>query len=691
MLLSPEPTRPIIDWGFQPREVESNYTSKSLSSISLPARFVGRRAEMRQYKNRLLNGEIQKLLITGPGGQGKTSLAGKLALDMQSRGFRVFAWSARFENGWRQFVREMSLSLAGDLAQQYDRWLPNFENETEHAEKLFGFLLQQFRGRVVILLDNLESIQDPDTREVTSVQISAWIRAAHKTQGLILLGTSRWKLPDWEGEHLQLSHANYGDFLQMAQQMSERGQLHRSFLENRPRLRHVFQVVGGNSRGLEFFAAATLDMEGDEENTFLERLAQTKSDLQANMAIETIYTRLPENAKSFLWRLPAHMEPVPVEGMIKLGLDLAEDAEFLLHQLLAVSLLEAQYEPDWDVIQYQCSPLVADWMRERDLVDESLQWLRSVADYHLYLRENERSNLHQSIITHDALRRAQRTSDADRLTLDYIVGPFTRAGLYIALLNEWLPSICQSEDLQVRGEALGQTGKLLHHIGDFENALPFMQQSLAIQQQIGDKAGEGATLNNISQVFKAQGDYETALSYLKQSLAIQRQIGDKAGLCATLFNMGHIHLQNEQPQDAVSAWLTVYRIAKEINLAQALQALANLAPQLGLPEGLEGWENLAQRIQNGEKIQFEDKEEVNELEQIRRFVTGLVNAVQEKSPEAQKYFESVSKMAVDPKAPPHYQALGHVLRKYMSGVKNPDLSGLPKEIAEIVQKEIWEE
>jgi hypothetical protein len=47
-------------------------------------------------------------------------------------------------------------------------------------------------------------------------------------------------------------------------------------------------------------------------------------------------------------------------------------------------------------------------------------------------------------------------------------------------------------------------------------------------------------------------------------------------------------------------------------------------------------------------------------------------------------------MAVDTNAPPHYQELGNVLKKYMSGVKNPDLSKLPKEIAEIVQKAIQE-
>ena len=73
--------------------------------------------------------------------------------------------------------------------------------------------------------------------------------------------------------------------------------------------------------------------------------------------------------------------------------------------------------------------------------------------------------------------------------------------------------------------------------GDYETALTYLKQSLAIRQQIGDKAGEGTTLNNISQIYDAQGDYETALTYLKQSLAISQQIGDKAGEGTTLNNI----------------------------------------------------------------------------------------------------------------------------------------------------------
>ncbi|MEK7703229.1 MAG: hypothetical protein AAB317_04640 [Nitrospirota bacterium] len=49
-------------------------------------------------------------------------------------------------------------------------------------------------------------------------------------------------------------------------------------------------------------------------------------------------------------------------------------------------------------------------------------------------------------------------------------------------------------------------------------------------------------------------------------------------------------------QEAVRAWVTVYQIAKQINLAEALQNLENLAPELGLSNGLEGWEKLSQQF-----------------------------------------------------------------------------------------------
>jgi tetratricopeptide (TPR) repeat protein len=150
-------------------------------------------------------------------------------------------------------------------------------------------------------------------------------------------------------------------------------------------------------------------------------------------------------------------------------------------------------------------------------------------------------------------------------------------------------------DKQGEGTTLNNISALYHARGDYETALSYLERSLAILQEIGDKQVEGTTLNNISQIYAARGDYETALSYLERSLKIRQEIGDSAGLCATLFNMGLIFRQNEQMDDAMNAWVTVYRLAKLMGLAQVLQALESLAGSLGLSGGLQAWEELSRR------------------------------------------------------------------------------------------------
>ena len=152
--------------------------------------------------------------------------------------------------------------------------------------------------------------------------------------------------------------------------------------------------------------------------------------------------------------------------------------------------------------------------------------------------------------------------------------------------------LLQWDKTQLPGWA-NRRGQVFYTACAWELIEPLWDQALQIAQEIGDKSGEGTTLNNLSQIYDARGDYDTALEYLKQSLAIQKEIGDTAGLCITLLNMGHIYWQNEQQAEAKQTWLTVYKMAKPMQLAQVLDALEGLAEQIGLEGGLAGWDELA--------------------------------------------------------------------------------------------------
>ena len=230
--------------------------------------------------------------------------------------------------------------------------------------------------------------------------------------------------------------------------------------------------------------------------------------------------------------------------------------------------------------RYRLSSVVADWLAEQQ--DEpALEIRQRAARYQLWMFEHLQATLEQALVAHESLRRAGLDEEAARLALAVIVPHFDRRGLYHTLLKEWLPVLRESQDQTIKGAAFNRSGKISLHVGDYENAMTYLQQSLAICRAIGDRAGEETTLNNIGLVYLAQGDYATALDYLQQSLAIRRAIGDRAGLCRGLFNMGHIHRTNEEPQQALVSWVTAYRIAREIGLAEALQNLDNLAKQLG--------------------------------------------------------------------------------------------------------------
>jgi tetratricopeptide (TPR) repeat protein len=124
--------------------------------------------------------------------------------------------------------------------------------------------------------------------------------------------------------------------------------------------------------------------------------------------------------------------------------------------------------------------------------------------------------------------------------------------------------------------------------------LDTFEKALSLSRQTGNRRRKGTSLNNISQIYDARGDYDKALDFLKQSLAIRQEIGDLAGFCASTINMGHMHWQREEQQEALNAWVGAYLLAQKIGYAQALEALESIGTHLG-GEGLEHWERLARQ------------------------------------------------------------------------------------------------
>lgn len=140
----------------------------------------------------------------------------------------------------------------------------------------------------------------------------------------------------------------------------------------------------------------------------------------------------------------------------------------------------------------------------------------------------------------DAARRhtlAAAEANAAQASLQRLQWHYEKAAAYWQKAAALLPE----EEKEGRANCMGKAGYDLYNIARYTEALLLLEQSLAIYREIGNRVGEGLTLNNISQIYYARGDDTTVLKYLKQSLSISQETGDKKGEGVTIGNIGKMY------------------------------------------------------------------------------------------------------------------------------------------------------
>ncbi|MEG4634892.1 tetratricopeptide repeat protein, partial [Microcoleus sp. AR_TQ3_B6] len=69
--------------------------------------------------------------------------------------------------------------------------------------------------------------------------------------------------------------------------------------------------------------------------------------------------------------------------------------------------------------------------------------------------------------------------------------------------------------------------------GEVAKAIAFYQESLELQEKIGNVPGKAATLHCLAIIYATQGDVAKAIAFYQQSLELKEQIGDARGKAAT--------------------------------------------------------------------------------------------------------------------------------------------------------------
>ncbi|MDM8524378.1 tetratricopeptide repeat protein [Desulfococcaceae bacterium HSG8] len=138
---------------------------------------------------------------------------------------------------------------------------------------------------------------------------------------------------------------------------------------------------------------------------------------------------------------------------------------------------------------------------------------------------------------------------------------------YPEALNHYEESLAIYREIGDRsgeGTTLNNISQIYRAWGRNEEALRTLEESLDIRREIGDRSGEGTTLNNISQIYRAWGRNEEALRALEESLAIRREIGDRSGEGTTLNNISQIYDSWGSYEEALRALEESLAIRREI-------------------------------------------------------------------------------------------------------------------------------
>jgi predicted ATPase/DNA-binding CsgD family transcriptional regulator len=574
------------------------------SNLPLPlTSFVGRTQALAAIQ-RLLTA-TRLLTLTGPGGVGKTRLALEAA----------FALFDSFEDGvwWVDLAPLCEAGLVADTAVQALA-LPD-DPTCSKVATLSNYLQDK---NLLLVIDNCEHVIGECAvlaQQLLSACARLWILTTSR-ETLGVAGEAFWLVPP-----LSLPCLEGTPTLESLTQ-SEAGQL---FLERaravQPDLavtedvaRSIAQVccqLDGIPLAIELAAARVRVLSVPEiaahlDDRFRLLTGGSRTALPRHQtlraAIDWSYDLLakPEQ-KLFRW-LAVFAGGFTLEGARVVASDLAGpeaisavDLVDLLSRLVTKSLLSRIEGP---TTRYQMLETLRQYAWERLLAAGELERMRQRhLAYHLELArwaesglmgEDQMEWLTLLEVEHDNLRAALAWSQESEAREAGLRLATALAGFWLRVghLSEgigWLEralAACR-EVGPVRINALYQAGRLAQHRGDYEQALVFAKQSLALSRHLKDLRGMARALGLMGWVMHWQGDRDAAGPLLEEGLALARTSDDERTIARTLLFLGDFHLRkggHERATPFLQESLSLYqRMADEWSMAWAHCALGEAA------------------------------------------------------------------------------------------------------------------
>jgi tetratricopeptide (TPR) repeat protein/GTPase SAR1 family protein len=585
--------------------------------------FIGRRQEKAELLSPLFN--HKPVQIKGMGGVGKTAIAIHLAQRYLAQHPHAIPFFFNEESRTADSIlNALKKALMKKFRENATADLEVFDTGTERIMYLIERFIEN-GSRPLFIFDNLESFQQDIGGEFKPEHsdIAETITAICDDQQVPVLMTSRYPLPDIKPIACitDLNQIQLTDFwkkclqLDMADMRYET-QKKLDLSESLPsgkklNFYEIVQVLhtafGGNFRALEFFNDI-YKLEKDNIYKTINELRKLPENYQQetlikmseNLIFSQLMNKLDHTQEQVLYVL-AHFN-VPVQPMALtqqlMHFDqnqpntnkpniLASHINEALKMLHAYTLIEMSQSQENNRVYVYVTPIVKGLIRidQPDSLlkecaselrfshqvagqyfyglyqNQSVDWVSELSEAfdHFYLaKDQDKLNeigkglanfYYKSAYFQTALTYCQKVEQTCGEAIDdwfynvlgLINKMFGKNDAALSYFEKELLIEQEKGDRQGEGTTLNNIGLIHHARGDYDTALRYFEQSLEIIRDIADRNCENSTLNNISQIYKVRGDFDTALRYLNQSLEISRDIEDRKVEGLTLNNIGTIY------------------------------------------------------------------------------------------------------------------------------------------------------
>ncbi len=532
--------------------------------------FIGRKRLLIQLRQCFA--QHRAVCLHGLGGLGKTTTAEAFAELYRKRyghSVEIFRNGPNIQEAvilnrifekWKSRTKPDDFTAQNLLAQLEDP-NPNTTIET----KLDALIANCLKGqRTILIFDNFEDVQTAtdgtQQQTIAADGLRAFLRYLldNAPAGCQMLFTTRYRIADLTDlvTHLPVDKMTYAEqyrYLNFSDTLRRLPPAERTIVDRR---------IDGHPRALEFLEGLLRKDRRFALTDFDKTVGQVETDIFANLLLARLLTQLSETETTVFLTASVFFSRTPVAALSAVLNTPADELAPVLTALRNWSLCF------WDEATQtvEVHALTRAWLRTQNQPDPNAFTTIS-QQTGAYFRDQPTWD--DEVLAMDYFEQAESWDDyataAFRLTSHY-----RTIGLYptAKVLNEQV--LAKDISPKINARASNGLGMSAFNIGDYETALTYLQQSLRIQQEIGDRSGEGTTLNNISQIYDARGDYETALTHLQQSLRIRQEIGDKIGKGTTLHNIGTLHFEQfEDVEQAISLLWSAYTIFQQIGSPMA--------------------------------------------------------------------------------------------------------------------------